>query len=88
MKLLIHDGLQNPQTIKATRVVVLDELDNPVAVAVEVDRGVIIAETASEENQAEFNAILRNLGIDKTVAVTDAKERPLPEIHIPGSPEC
>ena len=85
MKLLIHSGLQNPQTIEATRVVVLDRHDNPVAVAVEVDKGVIIAQTASEGNQVEFNSILRSLGIDKTVVVTDAKERPLPEIHIPGN---
>lgn len=85
MKLLIHDGLKNPQTIQATRVVVLDQNDTPVAVAVEVEAGIILAETASPENQGEFNAILRNLGIDKTVIVNDVKERPLPEIQIPGS---
>lgn len=85
MKLLIHNHLGQPQEIEATRVVVLDSHDNPIAVAVEPDRGVIIAATASEEGNAEFNSILRNLGIDKTVIVTDVPQRPLPEINIPGS---
>lgn len=85
MKLLIHNSLGQVQEIQATRVVVLDQNDTPVALAVEPDRGIIIAATASEEGQHEFNSILRNLGIDKTVIVTDAKQRPLPEIKIPGT---
>jgi len=84
MKLLIHRNLREPQEIEATRVVVLDQFDNPVALAVEVEEGVIIAETAAEGNEVEFNQILRSLGINKTVIVTDVKQRPLSEIEIPS----
>lgn len=82
MKIEIHNGLQNPRTVEVTRVVVLDKFDNPVAIAVEVDDGIILAETAA--NEGPFNAMLRNLGIDRTVVVHTAQERPLPTIHIPG----
>lgn len=82
MKIQIHNGLRNPQTIEVTSVIVLDKFDNPVALAVEVDDGIILAETAS--NEAQFNAMLRNLGIDRTVVVRTAQERPLPTIQMPG----
>jgi hypothetical protein len=81
MKLQIHSDLRNPQTIEASRVVVLDAFDNPIAVAVEID-GVIYTEVA--ENEGAFNAMLRNLGIDKTVVIHTPQQRPLPSIHIPG----
>ncbi len=84
MKLLIHRNLREPQEIEATRVVVLDQYDNPVALAVEVDAGIIIAETAREDNELEFNQLLQSLGINKTVIITDAKQRPLREVHIPS----
>lgn len=84
MKLLIHRNLREPQEIEATRVVVLDQYDNPVALAVEVESGIIIADTAREDNEIEFNQLLQSLGINKTVIVTDAKQRPLREIHIPS----
>ena len=78
MKLEIHNGLRDPQVVEASRVVVKDMYDNPVAVAIEVDEGIIIAETAS--NKAEFYALLRNLGITKTLVVHDAQQKPLAEI--------
>ena len=85
MKIQIHNGLQQPQTLQVTRVVVLDEFDNPIAVAIEADKGVIIAETLSKENELQFNQILRSLGIDKTVIAHEPQTKPLSEIHIPGN---
>ena len=85
MKIQIHNGLQDPQTIPVTRVVVLDEFDNPIAVAVEAEKGVIIAETLSKETEAQFNALLRGLGIQKTVIAHEPQQKPLSEIHIPNS---
>ena len=82
MKIQIHRGLCDPQTLEVTRVLVLDQFDTPVALAVEVDKGVILAETAA--NPAAFNAMLRGLGITQTVFVHDVQQKPLPSINIPG----
>ena len=84
MKLLIHRNLREIQEIEATRVVVLDQYENPIAVAVEVSPGVIMAETVSEKTAGSFNQLLQNLGIDKTVMVSDVKTRPVSELHIPS----
>lgn len=81
MKIQIHNGLQEAQTLEVTRVLILDQNDNPLAVAIEPDQGIIILETA--DNEAQFNAVLRSLGIHRTVIVHDAKQRELPEIVIP-----
>ncbi len=81
MKIQIHNDLRDPQTITVTRVVVLDDFDNPVALAVEVGNGMILAETA--ENTVAFNNMLHSLGIRQTVIVHDAKQSPLPSIEIP-----
>ena len=85
MKIQIHNGLREPQTLEVTRVVVLDEFDNPIAVAVEADKGVIIAETLSKENELQFNQLLRGLGIQKTVIAHEPQQTPLRDIHIPNS---
>jgi len=85
MKLLIHDRLNNPVEIQATRVVVLDQYDNPIAFALQTDPEIIIVESAAEAGQVAFNATLRNLGIDKTVLVTDVKQKPLKDIVIPNA---
>ena len=85
MKIHVHNKLQNPQVIEVTRVVVYDSKDNPIALAVETDDGIIIAETVNSNNVLEFNAILKSLGINKTVVVHDIKQKPLSEIYIPGS---
>lgn len=82
MKIQIHNGLREPQTLEVTRVVVLDQFDNPIVLAVEVDQGVILTESAS--NEANFNAMLRSLGINKTVLVHGVQEKRLPTIQVPG----
>lgn len=81
MKIQIHNGLRDVQTLPVTRVLVLDDFDNPIAVAVQVESGIILAETAA--NEAEFRQLLAGLGINSTFVVHDARERALPEIKIP-----
>lgn len=83
MKIQIHNGLREPQTLEVTRVLILDSLDNPLAVAVETDPGIIILETA--DNPGQFNTVLMNLGISRTVMVHEGKQRNLPEIIIPNA---
>jgi hypothetical protein len=77
MKIEIHNGLTNPQVIHATRVVVYDEFDNPVALALSYGhtndgRELILAAHAGEMGkEAQFNQLLERLGIRKTVLVTN-----------------
>ena len=82
MKIEIHDNLRNPQTIEATRVVVFDKFDNPVALAVEVSDGIILTETA--DNPVAFNNMLRGLGISQTIMLHTAQQQSLPQIRRPG----
>ena len=80
MKIEFHNRLGSPQRVNVTRVVVYDRFDNPIVLAVEVDEDTIIAATA--EN-SEFNDLLTNLGINKTVIVHATQQVPLPEIRFP-----
>jgi hypothetical protein len=80
MKIEFHNNLGNPQSVEVTRVVVYDQHDNPVAVAVEVEPGAIITGTAEH---ADFNELLRGLGLNKTVVVQTVEQVPLREIKFP-----
>lgn len=82
MKLQFHQNLQRPQTVLASRVVIYDAYDNPIAVAVEIENGVTIAETIA--NPVQFHSLLRTLGITQTVILQDAQQRALPTINIDG----
>ena len=84
MKIQIHNGLRDAQTLPVTRVLLLDDFDNPLFIAVQTDPGVIILEQATEQNEAQFNAVLRNLGINNTVIVREASQRDLRDINISG----
>ncbi len=82
MKIEFHNRLGNPQSVEVTRVVVYDQNDNPIAVAVEVEPGAILAGTV---DHPDFNELLRGLGITKTVIVQTVDQIPLPEIRFPKS---
>ena len=82
MKIQIHNNLRDVQTLDVTRVLVLDDFGNPVAVAAQIENGIILAETADREG--EFRQLLNGLGISTTFVIHDAKQRPLPEIRIPS----
>jgi len=79
MRLIVHNELREPRVIDATRVIIEDDLGNPVCAAVQFGPppGGIIVETADAKN---WNQVLRNLGIDKTVVVTDIEQKPLDQI--------
>ena len=80
MHIEVHDKLGNPQRIEVTRVVVYDIKDNPIALAVETDPGVII--TANADDKGEFNHMLRALGISRTTIVTDVSQQPTKDVQI------
>lgn len=81
MKLVIHRNLQQAQVIEATRVVVEDDLGNPIAFALEYAPGMIIAEVLREGHEAEFNHMLREMGISKLVVVDPIQTTPLPGVR-------
>lgn len=72
MKLEVHNKLNNPQTIDATRIVIYDQNDNPICVALEHIPNVIFIATAEHK---DFNQILKNFNIHKTV-ICNTEEAP------------
>lgn len=88
MKLVIHDSLQRPQVIQATRVVVYDSFDNPIAFALkcgETPDGkelVALAHIGEPGGEHAFNQAMKEQGIDKTVTVVDTNPAtPLDQIR-------
>ena len=77
MKVILHNALRQPQRLDATSVVVEDDFGNPIAVAIEHSRNAIVF---SGVGQADFAALLKYLGIDKTVVLNDISDRPLSDI--------
>lgn len=91
MKVVIHDSLQNPQVVQATRVLVFDDLGNPIALALRVGETpeghdmILTAHVAEPGGEAAFNNLLREMGVAKTVVVTDAAAvKPLQMIQFDG----
>ena len=78
MKLKIHRNLRDVVVIEATRVVVEDDLGNPVALALEFGPNQILAVTADDP---KFNQVLAELGIGKTVLVEDVFQTPLDRVR-------
>jgi hypothetical protein len=68
-------GLQ-PAEQKAHSVVVEDDLGNPLFVAIQVDEAVVY----STVGEKDFHPMLRALGINKTVVVTDFQPKSLQNI--------
>ncbi len=66
MRVELHDGLRGTMSLPATRVVVYDDYDNPIALAVNVEGTQYVVATVTN---ASFHKILKAMGIDKTVVV-------------------
>lgn len=79
MRLEFHDRLGKPTQAQATRVVIYDDLGNPIALALSPGDGSVIASTA-EHHPDEFHAILRSFGIGQTVLVKTLQPRPLADL--------
>jgi hypothetical protein len=65
-----------PTEQKSHSVVIEDDLGNPIFVALQVDEAIVY----STPGEKDFHALLRALGINKTVVVTDFKPKPLENI--------
>ncbi|NBT76216.1 MAG: hypothetical protein EBT15_09675 [Betaproteobacteria bacterium] len=65
-----------PAEQKAHSVVVEDDLGNPIFVAIQVDEAIVY----STPGEKDFHSLLRALGIDKTVVVSDFKPKPMQKI--------
>jgi hypothetical protein len=74
MRVELHDGMKGAVNIPATRVVVYDQYDNPIAVVVHIEGGQYVAATVT---QGSFHKILKALGINKTVVVERLDPRKL-----------
>ena len=66
MRIEGHDKLGNPIKVDLTRLVIYDDFDNPVAVAVKYSHGFLYV---GHIRDPEFQDYLHLLGIDKTVIV-------------------
>jgi hypothetical protein len=91
MKIVVHDALMRPQVLEVTRVVVYDDLDNPVALALkygEMPDGkdvILTAHVGEPGGEAAFNHLLHEMGIDKTTVVIDTpKGTPLDQVRFDG----
>lgn len=91
MKVVIHDSLQRPQVVQATRVLVHDDMGNPVALALRVGATpdghdmILMAHIGEPGGEAAFNNLLKEMGVDKTVVITDAAAAtPLQHIQFDG----
>lgn len=78
MLLEFHDRLGRPQRVEVTRFVAYDRLQNPLSVGVEWEEG---AYFLSNVDQPDFNQVLHNLGIDRTVVCTDITETPIQDVR-------
>jgi hypothetical protein len=74
MQVITHDKLERPHRVKATRIIVEDDFGNPIGVFIQVDSTHVIAEIA--DNEERFNALLRQLGVNKTLVVDTVKAQP------------
>jgi hypothetical protein len=70
MKVHILDGLGNPTTLDATRLVVATDSGTPVALVIELLPGMI--ETSRAEDD-DFNTRLRVHGINRSVQVAEVR---------------
>lgn len=68
-----HDGFSNPQTLHVTRVLLTDDLGNPIMAATDNgDRSFSVCHLG--EGAEAFQNGLRELGISKTVIVEDIEK--------------
>jgi len=62
-----------PVEQKAHSIIVEDDMGNPIFVAIQVDEAIVY----STPGEKDFHNVLRALGVDKTVVVTDFKPKPI-----------
>lgn len=72
MRVKIQHKLQ-PSSHEAHSVILEDNLGNPIFVALQLDDQIIYAEAGAPE----FYAMLKALGVDKTVVVNEVQPKPI-----------
>jgi|LakMenEpi03Aug12_release.lakeMendotaPanAssembly.Ray.scaffolds.fasta_scaffold491124_2 hypothetical protein len=65
-----------PTEKKAHSVIVEDDLGNPLFVAIQVDEAIVY----STVGEKEFHSLLRALGVDKTVVVSEFQPKSMQKI--------
>ena len=79
MRVETHRNFRDIRSTEATRVVIYDKFENPIAIALEIGDGVILAETIGAP---KFPELLRQLGLANTVMSQEVTQIPLPEIRL------
>ncbi len=82
MRIEAHNAFGKPIIAQVTRVVIYDDLDNPIAVALDPGNGMVIAEVLTDPAEdpvraEEFRRILAAFGITRTVMVKTIQQTPL-----------
>ena len=80
MRIEFHTNLGNPQVVEVTRVVVKDRYGNPLAAAVEIEPGTIIASALEEGREHEFQELLRGMRLHNSVVVQPVAMKSLTDI--------
>lgn len=75
MRIKTQNKLQ-PTELSADSVVIEDELGNPIFVAVQFAGSIMM----SDVNDADFHTVLRQLGINKTVSITEIQPKPVQNV--------
>jgi hypothetical protein len=85
MRIEAHNKFGKPIGAEVTRLIVYDEYDNPIVVALDPGDGSIVAATADPDpsRNAEFHDILRVFGVQRTLIVKDLQQIPLANLNIP-----
>jgi hypothetical protein len=77
MRVELHDELKHSQSLSASRVIVYDDYDNPIAVVMKIAGGQYVASTIT---QKQFPKILQAMGITKTTIVEHIDPKRLPPL--------
>ena len=80
LKVEVHNNLKDPRQLEATRVVVYDVHDNPVAFVVQSAEDPRICMAATCDHK-DFNRMLNVLGISQTVLLQETKQPPIESIQ-------
>lgn len=83
MRIVGHNKFGKPFDVEATRVVVYDDLGNPMMLGLDPGGGVLVAAIADDDptRAAEFHRLLRSFGVDKTVIVSSLTPTPLNQMN-------
>jgi hypothetical protein len=72
VRVKLQHNLQ-PHEQKAHSIVIEDDAGNPIFVALQLDESIVYADA----REPDFHAMLRAAGVDKTVAVTEVRPKPM-----------